>query len=124
MNVFLWIAAGLLAFAMLGAGAFKLSQPTPKLAASGQEWVEDFSDSSVKAIGAIELLAALGLILPAVLDIAPVLVPIAAAGVALLMTGAAITHARRGEYPNIGVNVVLGAPALTIAVFRFGSHSF
>jgi hypothetical protein len=124
MNTILWITTALLAVAMLGAGAMKLAKPRAALAASGQPWVEDFSDGTVKGIGALEVLAAVGLILPALLDIAPVLVPVAATGVVLLMLGAAVTHARRGEYPNIAANVVLGAIALTIAIFRFGSHSF
>ena len=124
MNVFLWIAASLVAVAMLGAGAFKLSKPKADLAASGQPWVEDFSAGTVKAIGTLEVLAALGLVLPALLDIAPVLVPMAATGVVLLMIGAASTHARRGEYPDIAANVVLGGLALAVAVFRFGSYAF
>jgi hypothetical protein len=50
--------------------------------------------------------------------------PLAAAGVVLLMIGAAVTHARRREYKNIVVNAVLAALALIIAVSRFGTHSF
>jgi len=63
VNVFLWIVAGLLALAFLGAGAMKLSQPREKLAAS-MGWVNDFSAPMVKTIGALEVLGALGLILP------------------------------------------------------------
>ena len=124
MNLFLWILAGLLAAAMLGAGVMKLSQPKDKLAASGQAWVEDFSAGAVKAIGALEVLAAVSLILPAVLGIATIFVPLAAAGIVALMIGAAVTHARRREYPMIGVNAVLGGLALVVAIFRFGSYSF
>ena len=94
------------------------------LAASGQGWVEDFTPGTVKTIGVLEVLAAIGLLLPALLGIAPILVPLAASGVVLLMIGAAVTHARRREYKNIGVNAVLAALALTIAVFRFGSSGF
>ena len=64
---------------------------------SSARWVEDFSAGSIKAIGALEILAAVGLILPAVLDIAPVLVPLAALGLVLIMVGAAITRIRRHE---------------------------
>ena len=124
MNTFLWIAAGLLAAAMLAAGSMKLIRSRPALAESGLGWVEEFSDEAVKGIGALEVLAALGLILPALLDIAPGLVPLAAAGVVLLMGGAAITHVRRKEYPLVAVNVVVGGLALVIAVLRFGSQGF
>jgi hypothetical protein len=78
----------------------------------------------VKRIGAAEILGALGLILPAVLNIATVLVPAAASGLFLLMIGAAITHARRGEVPNVVINIVLGILAAGIALARFGPYSF
>jgi hypothetical protein len=124
MDVFLWIAAGMLAAAMLAVGSLKLAKSQADLAASGQGWVEDFSAGMVKTIGVLEVLAAIGLILPALLGIASILVPLAAAGVVLLMIGAAVTHARRREYKNIVVNAVLAALALIIAVSRFGTHSF
>jgi hypothetical protein len=59
-----------------------------------------------------EALGALGLVLPALSDTASSLVPLAAVGLALLMIGAAITHARRREYPDITANLVLAAPAV------------
>ena len=96
MNVVLWIIAGLLALAFLGAGLTKLVQPKEKLAAT-MGWVDDFSPGTVKLIGGLEVLAAIGLVLPAALDVVPVLVPLAAVGLVALMVGAAITHARRGE---------------------------
>ncbi len=124
MNVVLWIVAGLLAVAFLAAGLMKLAQPKKKLADSGMGWTEDFSDGAVKGIGALEVLGAVGLILPAALDIVPVLVPIAATGLALLMLGAAVTHARRKESPNIVVNIVLLALAAFVAWGRFGPYAF
>jgi uncharacterized membrane protein YphA (DoxX/SURF4 family) len=124
MNVVLWIIAGLLAAAFLAAGAMKLIQPKEKLAAAGMGYVEDFSAGAVKAIGALEVLAAIGLILPAALDIVPVLVPMAALGLVLLMIGAAITHLRRGESQMIAINLVLLALAAVVAWGRFGPESF
>ncbi len=113
-----------LAAAFLGAGLMKLGQPRKKLADSGMGWTEDFSDGAVKAIGALEVLGALGLILPAVFDVATVLVPIAATGLALLMLGAAATHARRKEPQMIVANVVLFALAAFVAWGRFGPYAF
>ena len=124
MNIALWIIAGLLALAFLAAGAMKLAQPKEKLAATGMAWVEDFSPGMVKTIGALEVLGALGLILPAALGIIPVLVPIAAVGLAALMIGAAITHARRKERQMLPVNLILFALAVIVAVSRFGPQSF
>ena len=124
MNIVLWIIAGLLALAFLAAGAMKLAQPKEKLAASGMAWVEDFSPAMMKTIGALEVLAAIGLILPAVLDIAPVLVPLAALGLAVMMVGAAITHVRRKENQMVVVNVVLLLLAVFVAWGRFGEYAF
>jgi uncharacterized membrane protein YphA (DoxX/SURF4 family) len=124
MGTFLWALAGLLAVVFLAAGTMKLTQPKAKLAATGQGWVEDFSDNAVKGIGLLEVLAAIGLIFPAALDIAPVFVPLAATGLGLMMVGAALTHARRREFPNIAVNTVLLALAAVVAWGRFGPHSF
>jgi uncharacterized membrane protein len=96
MNLTLWITAGLLAVVFFVGGAAKLFMPKQKLAAlPGGGWVEDFSAGAVKALGVLDILAALGLMLPAAFDIAPVLVPLAAVGVVLLMIGAVITRLRR-----------------------------
>ena len=124
MDVVLWIIAGLLAVAFLAAGGMKLAQPKVKLQASGMGWVEDFSPNAVKAVGAVEVLGALGLILPAALDVAPVLVPVAATGLFLMMVGAAVTHVRRSELNGIAPSVVLGLLSLIVAIFRFGPYAF
>ena len=124
MNVTLWIIAGVLAAAFAAAGLMKIAQPKAKLAESGMGWTEDFSDGQVNGIGALEVLGAIGLILPAALDIAPILTPIAAAGLALLMVGAAVTHVRRGEQSMVPVNLVLGGLAAFVAVMRFGPNAF
>jgi uncharacterized membrane protein YphA (DoxX/SURF4 family) len=123
METVIWIIQGLLAAAFAMAGLMKLSRPKEQLAASGQAWVEDFDERQVKGIGALELLAAIGLILPAALDIAPALTAVAASGVVLLMLGAGATHLRRGEIQMLPVNLVLGALALFVAIERFGPHS-
>jgi uncharacterized membrane protein YphA (DoxX/SURF4 family) len=123
MNVVLWIIAGLLAAAFLVAGLTKLTQPKEKLAAQ-MGWVDDFSPGAVKGIGALEVLAAIGLILPAALDVVPVLVPLAAVGLVVLMVGAVVTHARRHEPQLIVVNVVLLVLAVVVLWGRFGPYSF
>lgn len=124
MDIALWIIAGLLAATFLVSGALKLAQPKEKLAAFGFGWVDDFSAGSVKAIGILEVLAAVGLILPAALDIAPVLAPLAAVGLVALMAGAIITHLRRHETRVIASPMVLLALAVLVAWGRFGPQSF
>ncbi|SPL88285.1 putative integral membrane protein [[Actinomadura] parvosata subsp. kistnae] len=125
MNVALWIIAGLLAAAFLAGGTIKLVLPKKKLAATSTGgWAEDFGTGSVKTIGVLEVLAAAGLILPAALGIAPVLVPLAALGLALLMVGAMITHLRRHEEKAIVVNVAYLVLAVFVAWCRFGPIPF
>ncbi|WP_214366536.1 DoxX family protein [Pseudonocardia sp. H11422] len=119
MNVFVWLLQIALAVAFLGAGAMKLARPRKALADSGMGYVEDFSDGAVKAIGALEVLAAIGIVLPWATGIAPALTPLAALGLVVIMIGAAVVHARRKEYPMIGINVVLGVLAAIVAFSRF-----
>ncbi|WP_149203204.1 DoxX family protein [Actinotalea subterranea] len=123
MNIALWIVQALLAVAFLGAGAMKLTQPKEKLVTL-LAWAESFSPTSIKLIGAVEVLGALGLVLPALTGIAQVLTPLAAVGLAVVMVGAIVTHGRRGERPMIAVNVVLLALALFVAWGRFGPYAF
>lgn len=119
MNVTLWIIAGLLAAAFLASGLSKLAWSKAKLAASGMGVVEDFSPGAVKTIGVLEVLAAVGLILPALLDIAPVLVPLAAVGLVLMMAGAIVTHIRRHEAQVIAMPVLLLVLSGFVAWGRF-----
>jgi uncharacterized membrane protein YphA (DoxX/SURF4 family) len=124
MNLTLWIVAGLLALAFLASAVMKLTQPKDKLASSGMRWTQDFGPGTVKVIGLLELLAAVGLILPAVLNIAPVVVPVAAVGLAAIMLGAIVTHVRRKEYPTIIANLVLLGLAAFVAWGRLGGVPF
>jgi hypothetical protein len=104
------------------AGLMKLAQPREKLVSSGMGWAEDFSPGAVKAIGAVEVLGAVGLVLPPLVDVAPVLAPLAALGLALTMAGAVVVHVRRRE-PFVPA-LVLGVLALVVAVLRFGPVGF
>lgn len=123
MNIFLWILAIVLAVAFLLAGLTKLTQPKEKLVTS-LGWVEDYPIGLTRFIGAAEVLGAIGLILPAAVNVAPILVPIAATCLAVVMVLAAVVHARRKEFPLIGVNLVIAILAVVLAVMRFGGHAF
>ncbi|MGW1136516.1 DoxX family protein [Streptomyces zhihengii] len=124
MNTTLWIVAGILAFLFAAVGLMKVVTPKSKLVDGNMPWAADFSDGAVKGIGAVEVLGAVGLVLPAVLDIAPVLVPVAATGLAITMALAAVVHIRRKEAPAVVVNLVLLALAAFVAWGRFGEYSF
>jgi uncharacterized membrane protein YphA (DoxX/SURF4 family) len=118
MNTATWIVQILLALAFLAAGVMKLTQPKEKLA-ERMGWVEDFSPAIVKVIGGVEILGAIGLVLPALTNVLPILTPLAAAGLVLNMLGAAATHLHRHEYPMIVGNLVLLALAAFIVYGRF-----
>ena len=91
----------------------------------GMAWVEDFSPGIIKELGILEILAAIGLVVPPLVDIAPILTPIAASGLAVTMVGAAVTHTRRtGEGKNVMVNLVLLAMLVFVAVGRFSIEPF
>jgi hypothetical protein len=119
MDLTLRIAAGLLAAVALVGGITKTFIPKEKLAAHhGGEWTQSASIGFVKTLGVLELLAAAGLILPAALDIAPVMVPVTALCWILLMVGAMITHGRLGQFKL----VMLNSAYLVLAAFIAGGH--
>ena len=125
MNQALWIVAGVLAAVFLLAGANKLIISREKLAkAPGGGWVNDFSPGFVKTLGALEILGAAGLILPAALDIAPVLVPLAAIGLATVMAGAAIVTFRRHERLHALLNVAYLSLAVLVVWGRLAAEPF
>ena len=121
MTVLAWILSALLAAAFLAIAASKLLQPRSKLLTTPNfEYVEDFTAAQIKGIGVLELLGALGLVLPALPGIPDVLAPLAAVGLALTMLGAAVVHLRRGERSRVPANVVLFALLVTVAILRLG----
>jgi hypothetical protein len=125
MDLTLWIAAGLLAAVALAGGISKTFVPKAKLAAAhGGEWTAERSVGFVKTLGVLELLAAVGLILPALVDIAPVMVPVTAVCWILLMIGAMITHGRLGQFKLAMLNLGYLGLAAFIAWGRFGPESF
>jgi DoxX-like family len=121
----LWIIAGARAAIFLVAGANKLFIPREKLAkARGAGWVLDLSAGFIKTLGVVEILGAVGLILPGLLDIAPVLVALAAVGLGLMMIGAAIVTSRRQEFTHVLLNLTYLAMLAFVAWGRFGPKSF
>lgn len=118
LNLVLWILQGVLALLFLMAGVTKLTRrDTPP---KGMEWMLTLSAGQVRGIGGLEVLGAVGLIVPAATGILPILTPLAALGLAAIMAGAAVFHLRRsGEASNAVVNLVLGLLALFVAYGRF-----
>lgn len=121
MNIILWIVQVLAAASFIMAGGMKLMTPHDALAAQ-MTWVNYFPAFVPKVIGTFEVLGALGLILPSLLRIKPMLTPLAALGLALLMAGAFITHLVLGEFAMSLPSLVLGLMAAFIAWGRY-KHS-
>lgn len=121
MNIVLWIVQGLMA-AMFGmAGFMKLGKSRDELLKQkDMDWVESVSAGNIRLIGLLELLAAVGLIVPMALGILPWLTPLAASGLILTMAGAMILHGKRGDgMKKISMNMLLMLMAVFIALGRF-----
>jgi hypothetical protein len=122
MDIALWTAQGLLAFVYLVAGGLKVIRPREQLVATGRlDWMKDSSDAAVKALGAVEVLGALGMILPEATGIARILTPIAAVGLVIVQIGALRVHLTRNERQPLPINVVLLLLAAFVASGRIVS---
>lgn len=119
MLVALWITAGLLTLAGLGAGLNKLLRSRAGLIALGRQfdWANDVPAPLIKLTASLEVIGALGVILPLATRIAPLLTPIAAIALAVLMIGPTVLHLRRHESPLPAV--IVGLLAVAVAVLGF-----
>ncbi|MDX2075202.1 MAG: DoxX family protein [bacterium] len=126
MDIVLWILQILLALVFGMVGFLKITQSKEKVLASPMAdrmgWVNDFTQGQLRIIGSLEVLGAIGLILPKLTNILPWLTPLAAAGLILVMIGAALTHLRRKESPI--PNVILGGLLVIILVGYWSLLSF
>lgn len=123
MNIALWIVAGLFGVAYVAGGIIKLTMPYEKYAAK-LHWPEDFTPGNVRFMGMVEVLGGIGLVLPALVGVAPILVPIAASGMALYMAGAITERLRRREYKELAGDLLFLAAMLFVAWGRFGLEPF
>ena len=118
MNAMLWVAQGLLAALFLFSGVMKSTQSEQKLVASGQTGVEGLPRSLIRFIGISEILGAAGLVLPLLSDVMPVLTPLAAIGLGLIMILAAIVHYRKDEKRTALQNLSILLVCLFVAYGR------
>lgn len=117
MNLFLWILQGLLGAMFIMAGIMKSTQPKEKL--SKMAWTGRYAPGTIKFIGVAELLAGIGLIVPWATGIVPLLTPVAAGGIALIMILAAIDHLKSNEKKEVIINVIILLLAACIAFGRY-----
>jgi hypothetical protein len=119
MLIAVWIVSGLLALGYLASAAVKILRPHDKIVET-MEWATGWAPWRVKALGIIEILGAVGIIVPPLVGIAPVLGPIAAVGLVLYQVAAISVHVRRHDDPKgLLPNVILLVAALFVAVVRF-----
>jgi len=122
VDIGLWIGQTLLALGMAGAGGMKAMSPREKLLPQ-MKWVARFPVWAPRAIGLAEVAGAIGLVVPWASGIVPVLTPVSAACLLVLMVGAVKVHVDDGEALHGIAPAVLGALALVVAVGRAVSLS-
>jgi hypothetical protein len=115
MSVVHWVAAGLLAVFFLYAGGLKLVRSREQLAPM-MRWVDTVPMPGVRALGVVEVLGAIGVVLPRLTGILPVLSLAAAVGLLVLQVLATAFHLRRGETHDLWLNIVLVVLAAVAAV--------
>lgn len=118
MNAALWAVQIFLAVVFASSGLAKLTMSKPRMIATGQTGVAPFPLPVIRLTAACEVLAAIGLILPGLLKVAPLLTPLAAVGLMVVMVGAAISHRSLHEYPQVGLNLLLFLLALFVVIGR------
>ena len=97
-------------------GLLKLTLPYAKYSnMPGVAWSKEFKPEHIRLIGVLEACAAVGMIVPLFLHSLTMLMPLAAVGMALVMSGAMATHLRRSEYLNMVGNVTWLGLALLLA---------
>lgn len=121
LHIVLWIVQGLLATAFGIAGFMKITMPIEDLAKNGMHFVSTYGVGTVRFIGISEVLGALGLILPAALHIKPILTPIAAIGITVIMVLATAYHISHNE-PFLP-SLIIGVLAIFVAWGRYKTNT-
>ena len=114
MHVAYWVIAALLAAVYVFGGAKKLLQSQDRLRPM-MGWVDVMPMPLVRTIGLLEVLGAVGVILPPLTGIAPGLAIAAAIGLALIQIGAFALHLSRRELADLPLNAVLLVLAVAAA---------
>lgn len=113
-NIGLWVAQVVLAAVYVMAGFMKLTQPIDALVASGMTYAGDYPEMLTRFIGTMEVLGAIGIILPAATRVVPVLTPLAALGFSIIQVLAVGLHSSRGEFQVLPINLILLALSLFV----------
>jgi uncharacterized membrane protein YphA (DoxX/SURF4 family) len=118
LNIAFWLSQAIPAVMFIMAGIMKTTSPMDQLAIS-LPWTKDVPELLVRFIGLCEFTAAIGLLLPSILRIKPILTPFAATGLIAIMVSASVFHISRGEYSVLGLNAIIAVIAIFIMWGRF-----
>lgn len=118
MNVLLWIGQALLSIIFLVSGVNKATLSEKQLIAKGQTGVVGIRDYVIHSIGVMEILGAVGVIVPWITGIMPVFTPVAAICFSILMLLAAPIHYRLKEPRNVLINILIFILAVFVAIGR------
>jgi uncharacterized membrane protein len=116
VNIVLWVLQALTAVAFGGHGsllAFRTQRTAERV-----PWVRALPTPFVRVLGVLEILGAIGVIVPAATGVLPSLTVAAAGGLVAMMLLAMLFHVTRREWPNVGLNFVLGSLAFAVAYGR------
>src|SRR2546427_2843353 len=120
MNIALWIAQGLLAAIFLFAGGMKLVIPIEEMM---KQMPIPLPGWFLRFTGVIEVLGAIGVILPWLLRIRPGLTPLAAAGLVIVMIGATVYTLAAGDVASVLISLVVGAVAAFVGYGRLPARA-
>ena len=124
-DTWLWILAWALAAISLGTGLLKVTTSRERMVAAGIAWAGDLSQANLRRIGVVEVLAAIGLVLPPLLGVVPVLAPVCALVIAAVTVLEITVHVRRGELlPDALRGLAVVVLAVVVAAYRFGPQAF
>ncbi len=118
LHIGLWVVQILLAVVFAGAGMVKATTPIAELTEK-MGWPAMMPEAMVRFIAISELAAVVGLLLPSLTRIKPMLTPLASAGLVVVMVLAVPVHLDRGEFGGAVFNLVLGGLAAFVAWGRF-----
>ncbi|BDX32852.1 hypothetical protein TUM20985_33990 [Mycobacterium antarcticum] len=120
MNTTLWVLQAILAAIFVMSGTAKSFMTKQRMLQTGQTGVAPFPLWIIRIVAVLEIVGALGLILPWLTENARVLTPLAATGLALVMVGAAVSHWSLREFKQVfGVNLVLFAMLTIVVIGRY-----
>ncbi len=118
MNIILWIIQGLLSIFFIMPGYGKITGSKAQHVADGHLKPNN-SILPIRVLGVLELLGCIGIIVPWLSGIAPILTPIAAAAFCLIMVAGLLVHTTKKEYKMLPMLIVIFTMSAAVAYFRF-----